>query len=56
MEVHARAGMMADTHLISAMLLDVLPATRAGARVEELVQPWPPPFKHTGQTGLWWDK
>lgn len=56
MEVHARAGMHADTSTIHEMLMDVLPAAFRGAAVTELKQPWPLAFTATGTTGLWWDK
>lgn len=55
-EVHARAGMVADTSTIHEMLMDVLPAAFSGAAVQELKQPWPLAFTATGTTGLWWDK
>lgn len=55
-EVHARAGMLADTSTIHEMLMDVLPAAFRGAAVSELQQPWPLAFTATGTTGLWWDK
>ena len=55
-EVHARAGMLADTSTIHEMLMDVLPAAFRGAAVNELKQPWPLAFTATGTTGLWWDK
>ncbi|KAL3143022.1 hypothetical protein ABBQ38_003301 [Trebouxia sp. C0009 RCD-2024] len=55
-EVHARAGMLADTSTIHEMLMDVLPAAFRGAAVSDLKQPWPLAFTATGTTGLWWDK
>lgn len=55
-EVHSRAGMIADTSTIHEMLMDVVPAAFRGAAVSELKQPWPLAFTATGTTGLWWDK
>ncbi|DBB16714.1 TPA: hypothetical protein ACH3X3_014959 [Trebouxia sp. C0006] len=55
-EVHSRAGMIADTSTIHEMLMDVVPAAFRGAAVSELKQPWPMAFTATGTTGLWWDK
>ena len=55
-EVHSRAGMVADTSTIHEMLMDVVPAAFRGAAVRELKQPWPLAFTATGTTGLWWDK
>jgi hypothetical protein len=55
-EVHSRAGMIADTSTIHEMLMDVVPAAFRGAAVRELKQPWPMAFTATGTTGLWWDK
>ena len=56
LEVHARAGMVADTDSIRDTLLGVLPKAFAGQTVEELAKPWPQTFNHTGATGMWWDK
>ncbi|KAK9806815.1 hypothetical protein WJX72_003692 [[Myrmecia] bisecta] len=56
LEVHARAGMMADAATIQELLLDVLPAVYRGENVSALAQPWPKGAVKSGNTGLWWDK
>eukprot|EP00884_Botryococcus_braunii_P000707 jgi/Botrbrau1/10637/Bobra.154_1s0026.1 len=41
LEVHARAGMLADTATLSEMLLDILPGVFTGETPEALRLPWP---------------
>lgn len=57
MEVHARAGMIADIGTVHEILADLLPHVLRGESVEALRprRPWPKIATGDGHTGLWWD-
>ena len=58
LEVHARAGMIADVGTVHEILLDLLPSVMRGEAVDtlQLKRPWPTiKPEGDGHTGLWWD-